>query len=75
MKRSDFLKRLGFGLGAAIVAPTVLADDKMKAYHETPKTEDYAKKKLEDISGCVSTVCMPALDFDMAQRMVFWRKI
>ena len=42
MKRSDFLKRLGIGIGAVVVAPRVLAEmpakeDKFKTRHLDPE--------------------------------------
>ena len=44
MKRSDFLKKLGIGLGVAIVAPQVLAGMPDKV--ETLKPVEYKPKKL-----------------------------
>ena len=40
MKRSDFLKRLGIGLGAVVVAPRVLA--------EMPAKEEYLWQEIEE---------------------------
>ena len=37
MKRSDFLKRLGIGLGAVVVAPRVLAEMPTKEEKKFPK--------------------------------------
>lgn len=54
MKRGEFLKRLGIGVGAAIVAPTLLtAKENAKKYHESEPIDEYADKQLKNI-GCHS---------------------
>ena len=53
MKRSEFLKRLGLGLGAAVAAPALLrGEEKVNEYHE-------AEPVCKDSIGKVKKLIFP----------------
>ena len=62
MKRSEFLKRLGLGIGAAVAAPALLRGEENSEYD----------KFLNDFKNQESVKCTAT--FGKPERLIFWRQ-